>query len=186
MKLHPRLLATVAFVVVLFAAAHYSGLRDNLSVSYLRTLFLANPVEGSLIFIALFSLGNLMHIPGVVFLLPAVLTLGKLQGGVLVYLAANISCLVTFVVIRWIGGNALQDLKNPRARRLLAGLHRQPVKVVTLLRVFLQTLPSLNAALALSGIKLRPYVLGNALGLPFPVTFYCLFFDAIFGALALG
>lgn len=186
MKLHPRLLAAIAFVAVLFAAAHYSGLRDNLSVSYLRTVFLANPVEGSLIFIALFSLGNLMHVPGVVFLLPAVLTLGKFRGGGLVYLAANVSCMVTFLVFRWIGGNALQELKSPWARKLLAGLHQRPVKVVALLRVCLQTLPSLNVVLALSGIKLRHYLLGNALGLPFPITFYCFFFDALFGALALG
>lgn len=186
MRPHPRLLATVAFVVILAAVAHFSGLRDNLNVNYLRALFVANPLEGSLIFVTLFSLGNLMHVPGLVFLVPAVLTLGKLWGGGLVYLAANISCLVTFLVFRWLGGNALQELKSHWARKLLTGLHQRPVKVVTMLRVFLQTLPSLNVVLAMSGIKLRPYMLGNALGLPFPITFYCIFFDALFGALALG
>ena len=179
MKLQPRLLAAVAFVVILAAAAHLSGLRQNLNVDYLRSVFLAHPVQGALVFIALFCVGNLAHIPGLLFLLTAVLALGKLNGGLLVYVAANVSCLVTFLVFRWIGGNALQELKSPLANKLLARLHLHPVRVVTVLRMLMQTLPSLNVALALTGLKLRHYVLGNALGLPVPIVLYCLFFDAL-------
>ena len=62
---------------------------------------------------------------------------------------------------------------------MLAQLHLRPVRVVTVLRMLMQTLPSLNVALALTGLKLRHYVLGNALGLPVPIALYCLFFDAL-------
>ena len=40
-----------------------------------------------------------------------------------------------------------------------------------------QTLPALNYALAMSGVKFRDYLIGTLLGLPLPIFLYCLFFD---------
>jgi uncharacterized membrane protein YdjX (TVP38/TMEM64 family) len=40
-----------------------------------------------------------------------------------------------------------------------------------------QTLPALNYALALSGVRFRTYAAGTLLGLPLPIMAYCLFFD---------
>ena len=45
-----------------------------------------------------------------------------------------------------------------------------------------QTLPALNYALALSGLRLRHYVLGTLLGLPLPIAVYCVFFDYLITA----
>ena len=43
--------------------------------------------------------------------------------------------------------------------------------------MLLQTLPALNYTLALSGVRMRHYVLGTLLGLPLPIALYCIFFD---------
>jgi uncharacterized membrane protein YdjX (TVP38/TMEM64 family) len=48
-----------------------------------------------------------------------------------------------------------------------------------------QTLPALNVALALSGVRLRTYLVGTLLGLPLPIALYCLFFDSLAKALHL-
>jgi len=40
-----------------------------------------------------------------------------------------------------------------------------------------QTVPPLNYALAMSGIRFRDYLVGTLLGLPLPIMAYCLFFD---------
>jgi len=56
----------------------------------------------------LFSLGNLIQVPGLVFLGAAVLALGKVWGGVATYLAAMSSCLITFLAIGLLGGSALR------------------------------------------------------------------------------
>ena len=50
---------------------------------------------------------------------------------------------------------------------------------VALLRLLFQTMPALNYALAMSGIRLRSYVLGTLLGLPLPIALYALFLQTL-------
>jgi uncharacterized membrane protein YdjX (TVP38/TMEM64 family) len=106
-----------------------------------------------------------------------VLALGKVYGGITTYLAASASCIFTFFTIRLLGGNALRELDNRQAKRLLAGLDRRPLTSIVALRMLFQTVPALNYALALSGVRFRHYLLGTLLGLPLPIALYCLFFD---------
>ena len=122
-------------------------------------------------------MGNLIQIPGWVFLAAAVLTLGRIWGGLATYVAASISCALTFFTIRLVGGDALRQLKSKTAVRILGQLDARPIRSVILLRVLFQTVPALNYALALSGIRFRQYFTGTLLGLPLPIILYCLFFD---------
>jgi len=172
-----RLFAVLAFLGLLLAVFQLSGLRDNLSLAFLHQKFLDNEVTGLLIFIALFALGNLVQIPGWIFLAAAVLALGEVWGGVATYLAAVVSCAFTFWLIRLLGGDALRQIKGNWARRVLAHLDARPVAGVVLLRTLLQTAPALNYALAMSGVKFRDYLIGTLLGLPLPIALYCVFFD---------
>jgi uncharacterized membrane protein YdjX (TVP38/TMEM64 family) len=52
-----------------------------------------------------------------------------------------------------------------------------------LLRILFQTVPALNYALALSGIRFRQYLTGTLLGLPLPIALYCVFFEYLAKAL---
>jgi uncharacterized membrane protein YdjX (TVP38/TMEM64 family) len=63
----------------------------------------------------------------------------------------------------------------------LARLDRRPLLAVLVLRTLFQTMPTLNYALALSGLRLRDYLLGTVLGLPLPIAVYCIFFDSLRG-----
>jgi uncharacterized membrane protein YdjX (TVP38/TMEM64 family) len=99
------------------------------------------------------------------------------MGGAVTYAAASVSCIVTFLLIRWLGGNALQRLENKTVVKVLRRLHTHPLQSIVVSRVLFQTLPALNYALAMSGVKLRHYVLGTLLGLPLPIALYCVFFD---------
>lgn len=183
MNPYKRLFAVVAFLALLLAVFQVSGLRDNLNLAYLHQKFLDNELSGMLIFIALFALGNLIQIPGAVFLAAAVLALGEVWGGVATYVAAVVSCVFTFWLIRLVGGDALRQIKGRWATRLLAQLDAHPVKSIVLLRMLLQTVPALNYALALSGVRFRSYLTGTLLGLPLPIALYCIFFDYLARAL---
>lgn len=178
---HPwrRLLGVGLFIGLLFAVFELSGLRGHLSLDYLHQQIEANRLLGLLLFVLLFSLGNLIQVPGWIFLAAAVLALGKLWGGVATYVAASLSCLCTFLLIRLLGGDALRELDHPLAIRILARLDRQPVRAVALLRILFQTLPALNYALALSGVRFRNYLAGTLIGLPVPIAIYCLVFDSL-------
>lgn len=148
-------------------------------VDNLRQLLHEHRMQGIAIFVTLFVLGNLLQIPGWIFLAASVLMLGRLGGGLVTYLAASISCTVTFLLVRLAGGNAIEALPYAFTQRLLAKLHRHPVRNTFLLRTVLQTLPALNYALGLSGMRFSAYLTGTLLGLPIPIAAYCLFFDTI-------
>ena len=180
---YKRLFVVVLFLGVLFAVFELSGLRDHFSLAFLQQRILENKLSGLAIFVLLFALGNLIQIPGWIFLAAAVLTLGRTWGGVATYVAAVFSCVVTFFSIRFMGGNALRLLKNKMAVRLLRKLDAHPVGSIVVLRMLFQTVPALNYALALSGVRFRHYLLGTLLGLPLPIALYCLFFDYLAKAL---
>jgi len=176
---HARLLYVLAFLAALWAAVHFSGVGHHVTPQFVHDTFASHPITGLLIFVALFSVGNLIQIPGWVFLAAAVLTLGQLWGGIATYVAASVSCVVTFVLIRLLGGDALRSFDGPLARRIFARLDTHPVQSVALLRLLFQTVPALNYALAMSGIRLRNYVVGTLLGLPLPIALYALFLQTL-------
>jgi uncharacterized membrane protein YdjX (TVP38/TMEM64 family) len=177
-----KLLGVLGFVVLVVVLEQTLGLREHLNVQYLQQQLHGHLVTALVLFVTLFAVANMLHLPGWIFLAAAVYAFGRLDGGVLTYVAASVSCVTTFVLIRLLGGNMSARLNHRFAVRLLAQLHAHPVRNVVILRTALQTLPTLNYALALSGMRLRDYVLGTLLGLPLPIAVYCLFFDYLITA----
>jgi uncharacterized membrane protein YdjX (TVP38/TMEM64 family) len=174
-----RLLAVFLLLLALFALVRWTALKDDFSLSFLRHELADNQWSGLAIFVLLFVVGNLVQIPGWLFLAAAVLILGRLGGAVATYVAASTSCAFTFVAVRWVGGDAVRQLKGKLATRLLTQLHAHPIRNVVILRTLFQTLPALNYALAMSGIRFRQYMLATLLGLPLPIAVYCIFFDSL-------
>lgn len=174
---YKRLIAVFLFLAILFIGFESTGLREHFNLEYIHQRIEQNRVEGLLLFVALFAVGNLVHVPGWLFLASAVLALGEISGGIVTYIAASIACITTFIVIRLVGDDALRKLDNKIAIKLLAQLDAYPLRSIILLRILFQTVPALNYALALSGVSFRKYVLGTLLGLPLPIAVYCLFFE---------
>jgi uncharacterized membrane protein YdjX (TVP38/TMEM64 family) len=183
MRFPKRLIAVVLFLILLFAVFELTGIRAHFNLQFLQQTIRDHLVSGLSIFVLGFALGNLVQIPGWVFLAAAVLALGQLWGGIATYIAACISCIVTFFTIRFVGGEALRQLDSKVATSLLNRLDAHPLSSVLLLRVLFQTVPALNYTLALSGIRFRDYLLGTLLGLPLPIALYCVFFDYLAKAL---
>jgi uncharacterized membrane protein YdjX (TVP38/TMEM64 family) len=174
---YKRILLVLLFLALLLVLLQLSGLRAHFSLEFLRQHLLENKLSGLAIFVLLFAAGNLLQIPGWIFLAAAVLALGRTWGGLASYVAAIISCSFTFFTIHWLGGDALRELNNRFARKLFSQLDAHPITSMTVLRIMFQTVPPLNYALALSGVKFRHYLIAALLGLPLPIFLYCLFFD---------
>ena len=175
-----RALASVLLLTaVLLLLVRYTSLGHHFTLNAVRAQLSGAQWQGLLLFGLLFVLGNLLHIPGLIFLGSAVLVLGRVEGGLITYVAACVSCAITFLGVRLVGGNALFALRNPLAQRLLRQLHTHPLRSMVLLRTVFQTMPTLNYTLALSGISFGRYMLATLIGLPLPITAYCLFFDYV-------
>lgn len=116
---YQRLVFVLVFLGALLGVVQWTGLRHNLILAFLRHSLLDRQWQGLAVFVLLFTLGNLVQVPGWIFLASAVLVLGQVAGGLVTYLAASISCVVTFLSVRWVGGNAVQQLQGKFASRLL-------------------------------------------------------------------
>ncbi|WP_272974569.1 VTT domain-containing protein [Alcanivorax jadensis] len=179
MTRYRRLILLALLLLTVLLTVELTGLREQFSLPALRALLEANLAVGLLLFVLAFVIGNLIQLPGWPFLAAAILALGTVVGGLVTYMAACVSCLVTFQVVKGLGGSALRDIDKPLAKKILSRLDRHPVRSVVLLRLLFQTMPALNYTLALSGVKRRDYLLGTLLGLPLPLLVYCFFFDRI-------
>jgi uncharacterized membrane protein YdjX (TVP38/TMEM64 family) len=143
----------------------------------IRALVEGGGAWGVAVFVVVFCVGELLHIPGLVFVAVAMVAYGRTVGVPIALLGAMASVTFSFVVVRAIGGQPLAAIARPTVRRLLGLIDRRPVTSVALLRLIFQMAPPINYALAMSAVGLRDYLIGSALGLIGPVTAFALFFD---------
>ena len=175
-----KILYIVAFFVMLYLIVETTGLRSKLSPETIKALFFEHTLWGLVFFCVAFSIGNLLYVPGWVFLVGAVFALGKEWGGVATISAAMCSATFSFLLIRAVGGPALRSFNHKWADKIFSHLDERPILSVTFLRLLFQTLPALNYAIALADIRFRHYIVGTFLGLPIPIFLYCYFFEIIF------
>lgn len=146
-----------------------TGWADHLSVDRIRAAADGAGLAGLAVFVGAFTVGLFAQVPGFVFITAAALAYGPAQGGLVALVGALVATSVSFVVVRLIGGRALDDVRHPRMQRLLDGLDRRPVRTIAVLRTFFQVAPPLNYALALSRTPFHAYLAGSAAGLVAPV-----------------
>lgn len=172
-----RLALLAVFLIGLFVLGAATGWADRFTLEGIREAIADAGVWGFAVFLGAFALGELLHVPGFLFVAAAVLAYGRFVGGAAAYVGAVVSVIVSFAVVRGVGGRALGGLKNARVRRILDRLEERPVRVVALLRLLLWMAPPLNYALALSPVRFRDYVVGSALGLILPIAVASAFLD---------
>ncbi|MCA9574547.1 MAG: VTT domain-containing protein [Sandaracinaceae bacterium] len=160
-----RLVLLAALLVGLVVLGKVTGLAEHLTVPKIRAFMSELGVLGFVIYLVVFCLGELMHIPGMVFVLAAVVAYGEVVGGVAGFIGGVISVTCTFVLVRRVGGQPLGEIKWPIMRKVLELMDERPVAVVTVLRMLFAFAPPLNYALAMSSVRLRQYVIGSFIGL---------------------
>lgn len=175
-----RLLLLAALVVALIVVRHTTRFGASLSTAHLREVVQHAGAAGVGVFLIAFACGELLHVPGLVFVGTAVLAWGRLTGGALAYMGALVAVSLAFVIVRAVGGQPLGELRQPRLRAIMARLEQQPIRTVAVLRLFLWLAPALTYALALSRIRYRHYVAGSAIGLALPVAAFAALFELYF------
>jgi uncharacterized membrane protein YdjX (TVP38/TMEM64 family) len=175
-----RIVALAALVLGLVVVGRLTGMTAYLSPPRIRAALGAAGLWGPVLFVAAFCAGELVHVPGTVFVAASVVCYGRLGGSILALVGALVSLSVSFVVVRAVGGKPLAAIRWRFVRRMLEHLEGRPVRTIALLRLVLWMAPQLNYALALSSVRFRSYVVGSALGLAAPITVIALLFDRLF------
>lgn len=171
-------MALLALVMgALWAFGEMSGLTDDFDVERIRTLVREAGAIGVVVYFVIFAAGELIHIPGIVFVLAGLVSWGKVAGYPMALAASVVSVSVSFLVVRTVGGRALAGLNRPMLRRILDKLDERPIRTVFILRTLLFLAPPLNYALGMTDVRFRDYVIGSALGLAAPLLVVTLLFD---------
>ncbi|MEL6343366.1 MAG: VTT domain-containing protein [Myxococcota bacterium] len=175
----PRLIGVFVLGAVLFAIGRATGAVELFDVSRLREQLLDAGAWGVVGFIVAFAVGNLLSVPGVVFILASLLAYGQGAGMVLALSGSVVAVMVNFWMVRFIGGRPLGSLKSAWARRVMDRLDTHPVMTIFLLRTVMIASPPLNYALALSSVRGRDYLMGSAAGMVLPIGAYALGLDLL-------
>jgi len=166
--------AAVAFVVLVLVALAVAARRHGIDADTLRGELLELGCFAAPAFIVAFALGELLHLPGIVFVIVARVVFGPTLGLALGYAGALVALTVSFAVARGLLGaaRATKEPWRPRVRllrRAFEMLEAHPVRSIALLRLVLWLAPPLTYALAATKIRFRDHVLGCAAGLVIPV-----------------
>jgi len=176
-----RVVLALALGVALGVFGKLTGLDSFLDRERVKSLVEGAGALGLLAYVAIFALGQLLGVPGLVFVAAGILIYGKLYGAGASLLGAVVAVTVSFLVVRTVGGKPLGDVQRPFMRRVMARLDARPVRAIVLLRLVFWLAPPVNYALALSPVRLRDFVLGSALGMLLPISIASFFFDWLFG-----
>jgi|GEM_PF-445868 len=180
----PRLVGLLLVLGALLLIGHFSGATEYMTRDNIAHFMQSLGVWGFLLFLVLFALGELVHVPGFVFIFAALIAYGRVWGAVAGYAGALIAVTVAFFLVRLVGGRALSEIKQPLIKKALGPLEKHPIRTVALLRAVLWFAPALNYALGLSPVRYRDYILGSAIGFVVPMVIFSVLFDwaiAFFG-----
>jgi uncharacterized membrane protein YdjX (TVP38/TMEM64 family) len=172
-----RLLFITLIVLGLWIVAWATGVTGRFTPENIRSVLAGRGLYGVIVFIVIFSAGQLLRVPSFVFVTTAVIVYGKNTGILVALLGAMMSATVSFTVVRAFAGHALADVQHPLIKRLLRNLDSHPVQTVALLRLIFQTAPPLNYALPMTAVRWRDHFVGSVVGLPAPVALMAAFVD---------
>jgi uncharacterized membrane protein YdjX (TVP38/TMEM64 family) len=176
-----RLLAVALLLVGVLVAAKVTGVSDLITIANMKAWMADAGPWGVLLFAVVFVVGELLQVPGLLFVAVGVISYGRLMGGGLSFGVAVLSVCFSFAIVRGVGGKALGELETPWIKKVMSKLDERPVTTIALLRVVLIMSPQLNYALALTNVRFRDYLVGSVLGLIPPIAAFVVFFDAAMG-----
>jgi uncharacterized membrane protein YdjX (TVP38/TMEM64 family) len=172
-----RLVLVMVFIASLITIGKITGASQYLTTENVKNIVQDAGIWGYLLFIVIFTIGEMLHIFGLIFVAAGVYAFGLVKGLVLGLLGGIVAVSASFLVMRAVGGRAFASLEWPWVKRMLKGLDRNPIRTVFILRLFLIMHPSLNYLLALTRIRFRDYFIGSAVGLIIPISLFVIFFE---------
>jgi len=174
-----RVVILVALLGAGWWAADALGLRESMTEEGIRQLTDDAGAFGAVAYLAAFSVGQLVQLPGMAFVLGARVAYGPLLGFVAGYAGALLSVSVSFFFVRTVGGKALTTMKWRWAQRMLSRLEERPLRTIIVLRTLFALSPPLNYALAMSSTRFRDYFAGSAIGLVAPIAAWVFLSDCL-------
>lgn len=175
-----KLIGFLILIVTLFILKQFTPLGEKMTIEFMQSVFEPLGPWGIAIYLAVFCVGIILQLPGILFIAASIPIFGNLTGTLVAYSGSVLAVVASFYFARVIGGNALAHIKNQRVQNILGKVERNPVKTIIVLRSFMWVSPPLNYALAFSTVSSRTYIIGSALGLLGPVLVISIGYNCFF------
>jgi uncharacterized membrane protein YdjX (TVP38/TMEM64 family) len=118
------------------------------------------------VFVGLYALVTLAPVPKNVLSAVAGLLFGLVEGVLLVHLAAMLGALVAFSLGRLLGRAAVERFTSARVQEVDALIARRGLMAVVMVRLVpIVPFTAINYTAGLTGVRLRDYTLGTAVGI---------------------
>lgn len=160
-----RPLLLVALIGIAWGLGVYFDIGEYLTRDRIRAWVARSGWWGPLVFVGLFTVGQLISIPGLLFVAAAVVAWGKWPGIGASYLATIVSSTVGFLVARLVGGKAFHRIRWKWMQSLLDRVEEHPLRWITLIVAVLWMAPPVNYALGMTKVPLWRFVVATAVGL---------------------
>lgn len=163
-----------ALVLLLLVAGAIAARRSGIDADSIQARLLSLGIFAAPAFIVAFALGEVLHLPGILFVVAARVVFGPTAGLALGYAGAVVALTLSFFVARRLvdAARATREPWRPKWRPLRATFERlesHPVKSIALLRLVFWLAPPLTYALAATKVRARDHLIGCAVGLVVPV-----------------
>ena len=162
-----RLLLLLGAIIAAALLIRFTSIASHLTLENLHRFREAAGVFAPLIFIAAYAVGTIFAFPGSLLTLSGGLLFGTVIGTVLVVIGATTGATLAFLLARYAGRRTVERFLSgtqlEKFDRMVTGSGLSAV----LFTRFVPLLPFnlLNFAWGLTGVKLRDYVIGTALGI---------------------
>ena len=150
----------ILFASVAAAAAWAALHREQLDPATLDQWLSGLGAWAPAVFLALYALGTIAFVPGVLFALTGGALFGPIWGAVLNLLGATIGASLAFLIARYLAGDWAERMAAGRLRRIVAGVESEGWRFVAFLRLVpLFPFNLTNYALGLTRIGFLPYAI---------------------------
>jgi uncharacterized membrane protein YdjX (TVP38/TMEM64 family) len=162
-------LGVAALVIAAGVAAYRFGLLDELTIDNLRTWAKGAGWWGPPVFVLLFAIGEILHVPSVIFVVVASIVWPLAVALPTAYLGAMTASAVVFLFARFVVGEGVRKLVHdkmpPEFRRYDDALEERGFRTVALIRLVTFMAPLMHWVLATSRVRFGTMMAGTAVGL---------------------
>jgi len=145
------------------------GVLDAITVDRLRGWARGAGWWGPFAFVALFALGEVLHVPSVIFVVVAGIVWPLWVALPTAYLGAMAASATVFLFARYVVGEGVRKLVHeklpPELKRYDEALGQHGVRTVAAIRFFTFMAPLMHWVLATSNVRFSTMMVGTALGL---------------------
>jgi uncharacterized membrane protein YdjX (TVP38/TMEM64 family) len=174
-----RRIALALAVLAAIAVAWPLGALDWVTHDNIHRLLAESGAWGPVLYVAAFTAFEPFGVPGAVFVLPASLAWETSFAVAMSVLGATGAGITSFALARGVLGDKFEQRLPPRLRAMTATAREHPLRTVILVRVLFGLAAPAHWALALSGVRLTPFVLGSLIGFVPPMLAFVVFGRAI-------